>query len=107
MPSIKFTDDEIAELLNERKQLRVRWERRLLILRIAKEYSQRRSHLVVKGQRGEFQLFVRLNTINSLDFSVGIGFRKKNETAWFTLRRYNGRHAPAHINRRAGKPKEW
>lgn len=106
MSTVKFTDAEIVQLLNESKALPRRWERRLLVLRIAREYSQRRSHLVVAGQTGEFQIAVRQTTINAFDFSVIVMFRKKNESGWFILRRYNGRHAPTHFNKLSDKPKE-
>lgn len=77
MPTVKFTDAEIVQLMNEQKALPSRWDRRLLNLRIAKEYSQKRSHLVVTGQTGEFQIAVRQTTINAFDFSVIVMFRKK------------------------------
>jgi hypothetical protein len=106
MPTVKFTDAEIDQLLDEPKALPQRWERRLLTLRVVNEYSQRRAHLVVAGQTGEFQIAVSQTTINAFDFSVVVMFRKKNESGWFILRRYNGRHAPTHFNKLSDKPKE-
>jgi hypothetical protein len=105
MPTVKFTDAEIVQLVNERKALPRRWERRLLVLRITREYSQRRAHLVVAGQTGEFQIAVRQTTINVFDFSVVVMFRKRNESGWFILRRYNGRHVPTHFNKLSAMPK--
>lgn len=106
MTAVKFTDEEISQLVNERKQLPKRWERRLLALRIKKELSQKRSGLVVRSQTGEFEVKIRQCVDHPLDFSVVVAFRKKNESGWFILRRYNGKHPAPHVNRPVNGPKE-
>jgi len=106
MAVVRFTDAEVSQLINERKQLPRRWERRLLMLRPKKELSQRRSGLVIRGESGEFEIKIRQAVDYPLDFSVIVAFRKKNEGSWFILRRYNGRHPAPHINRPAVGPKQ-
>ena len=95
MAVVRFTDAEVSQLINERKQLPRRWERRLLMLRPKKELSQRRSGLVIRGESGEFEIKVRQAADYPLDFSVIVAFREKNESSWFILRRYNGRPSSA------------
>jgi len=106
MAAVKFSAAEIARLIAELKHLGSRWERRLLTLRFKNQVSQKRSGLVVQGETGEFEIKVRQSADYPLDFSVIVGFRKKNENNWFHLKRYNGRHPGPHVNRRPGKPKE-
>ncbi|MGD1028259.1 hypothetical protein [Candidatus Binatus soli] len=106
MAEAKFTDEEVSHLVNERKQLPRRWERRLLILRPKEKTSHKRSGLVVRGQTGEFEIRVRQCTDYPLDFSVIIAFRKTNENSLFILRRYNGRHPAPHVNKPLNGPKE-
>lgn len=106
MAETKFTDEEVSHLVNERKQLPRRWERRLLTLRPRDKTSHKRSGLVVKGQTGEFEIRVRQCTDYPLDFSVIIAFRKTNESTLFILRRYNGRHPAPHVNKPLNGPKE-
>jgi hypothetical protein len=106
MAALKFTEGEVSQLVSERKQLTPRWERRLLSLRVKKELSQKRSGLNVRGQTGEFEIKVRQCVDYPWDFSVVVAFRKKNESGWFILRRYNGRHPAPHVNRPIDGPKE-
>lgn len=105
MSAVKYTDAEIAALVSERKVLPRTWERRLFNLRIKASLSQRRSHVAVTTQDGEFRIDVRQSTHNYLDFSVVVGFQRKNESEVFIIRRYNGRHG-IHWNKREGRQKE-
>jgi hypothetical protein len=106
MVALRFNDAEVTQLLSELKPLPSRWERRLLNLRAKRELSQRRSGLAVRGQTGEFEIKVRQSTIQPLDFSVVVAFRKRNENSWFILRRYNGRHPGPHLNKPVNGPKQ-
>jgi hypothetical protein len=58
---------------------------------------------------GDFRVMIRQSTINVLDFSVILGFRRPRETRWFRLRRYNGQHPGEHRNKleRERDRKSW
>jgi hypothetical protein len=89
----------IARLISVQKPLPDNWELRLKT-RPRAELSQKRAVLPIQTPLGEFKVIVRESTINSLSFSVILGYLRPNGSL-FRLRRYNGLHAPAggHINR--------
>ena len=86
---ITYSDQEIEELVEERKLLPDDWHNLLL----------KKGGLVVKGDHGnEFRIIVRQSSRNVFDFSVILTVRVPLSNREFRLRRYNGRTNP-HNNR--------
>ena len=84
-----FSDDEIAQLISEPKQLPVDWRTRL-------DMRQKRGHkeqqLDLTGEFGsEFRIILRLSNANPLDFSAILAVRIPQSNRFFRLRRYNGK----------------
>lgn len=96
---IAFQDSDIDRLVRMLKPLPENWRTRLHNLRPIHELSQKRASLIVNTNEGSFRIMVRQSTINPLDFSVILGFRRPREAHWFRLRRYNGLHPGEHRNR--------
>jgi hypothetical protein len=92
----EYIDDaEIARLISVEKPLPDHWETRLRP-RQRPEFSHKRANLVVETSAGAFTIMIRENMINVRDFSVILGFTRRNGNL-FRLRRYNGMHG-GHIN---------
>lgn len=89
---VRYSDQEIEELLQERKVLPDNWYSRLI------RPNKAKGELTVIGDKGnEFRIIVRPDDAMPLDFSVilvVIPPRSKD----FKLRRYNGQHG-GHRNR--------
>ena len=97
-----LTDEEIAKLLQEPKQLARNWETRLRPLPKSNSKFTRRD-CEIKGKNGHmFRIIIRHNMINPLDFSIILSFQDEDGTE-FNLCRYNGKH-PQHTNK-LGKSK--
>jgi len=93
-----LSDEEIEGLIHERKLLPQGWESRLQT-RPKSDRRYARRNWEVKGKGGNsFNIIVRQNTINLLDFSIILLFRDKNGDE-FRLCRYNGKHPSEHTNR--------
>src|SRR5579859_2302818 len=103
--SVTFNDSEIDRLVRLKKPLPDNWQSRLRSLRFRQELSQKRATLIVRTGEGDFRIMIRQSTINPLDFSVVLGFKRPRESRWFILRRYNGQHAGEHRNRLEQPPK--
>lgn len=97
--SLKLTDREIADLLNERKSLPDDYRSRI---QVRPKRGHKERELDIVGEDGsEFRLIIRQSTINSLDFSVIVAFRDPGSTQLLRLKRYNGK-SHEHSNRLEG-----
>ena len=84
-----LTDQEIAELLAERKVLPADWKKRLM-LKAKRGHSE--SDLEINGDQGsEFRLMQRRSDLNPLDFSVVLAYRVHGSNQVLRLKRYNGK----------------
>ena len=88
----ELTDDDIKDLLEERKSLPQDYVKHMRpVKKASRQYSQ--SELPVTGEMGsEFKLVIRKNLIDPLDFSVILVYLPREEGKGFILRRYNGKH---------------
>ncbi len=91
-------DEEIAELLQEPKQLAHNWETRLRPHAKSNfKFTQRDCE--IEGKNGHiFRIIIRHNMVNPLDFSIILNFRDE-DGAEFNLCRYNGKHPSQHTNK--------
>ncbi|MBF0165556.1 MAG: hypothetical protein HQM01_13830 [Magnetococcales bacterium] len=88
MPVI-FTDQQIAGLLHENKQLPGDYEKRI---RLRDKRGHRERELSVAGSLGhQFRLVLRWSLFNHLDFSVILAVIPTGSNALFRLCRYNGK----------------
>jgi len=95
----RYTDEEIAQLLNERKSLPKDWRS---LLRLKQKHGHKEAELDIEGDGGNtFRLIIRQNSFNILDFSVILAYCPANMTQIFRLRRYNGKHE--HTNQIEGE----
>jgi len=93
-----LTDEEIAELLQEPKQLGRNWETRLRP-RPKSNFKFTQRDCEIEGKNGHmFRIIIRHNMINPLDFSIILIFRDEDGTE-FNLCRYNGKHPSQHTNK--------
>jgi hypothetical protein len=91
-------DEEINDLLRERKPLPENWRVRLKLLpKTGFKHLQR--DLQVRGVNGNtFRIILRQSIMNLSDFSVILVFQDKDGTE-FRLCRYNGKHPSEHTNK--------
>lgn len=87
--TVRFSDREITELINEEKPLPNNFQTRL-------QLRERRGHkgaeLEVTGQNGNhFRLIIRQSVYNSLDFSIILAVLPRNTNQCFHLLRLNGK----------------
>lgn len=95
----RFTDAEIAILLNEEKRLPENYSS-LIELKSKKGHKER--EIAITGGNGNaFLVILRQSEINSLDFSVILGYQLPKSNVVFRLRRYNGK-SHEHSNRIEG-----
>ncbi len=84
-----LTDQEIADLLAERKALPGDWKKRLT-LKAKRGHTE--SELEIEGDQGsEFRLMQRRSDFNPLDFSVILAYRVPGSNQVLRLKRYNGK----------------
>jgi len=84
-----LSDKEIEQLLGERKSLPLDYRAKL---KHRPKSGHSESELEITGECGNiFRVVMRQNLINKLDFSVILGFRPKESSRLFRLRRYNGK----------------
>ncbi len=83
-----LSDEEIAELLQEPKQLAHNWETRLRPHAKSNfKFTQRDCE--IEGKNGHiFRIIIRHNMVNPLDFSIILRFQDEDGTE-FNLCRYN------------------
>ena len=87
--AIVYTDREIEMLILERKPLLDDW-RTLLRKRVKPGHDEWDFGMV--GENGnEFQIIMRVNNLNTLNFSVILAVYVPRSYRLFRLRRYNGR----------------
>ena len=94
--AVRFTDVEIAMLIEEHKSFPKSW-------RMPVNFLDKRGHktrdLNITGESGnEFRLILRQNMVNPLDFSIILALRIPQSNQIFRLRRYNGK-SHQHRNR--------
>jgi len=85
-----LTDEEITELLQERKRLpaELPWPPKL---RPSRGHERAQVDIISGTAGSEFQLSIRRADRNLLDFSVILGYRLPGSYRIFRLRRYNGK----------------
>lgn len=97
--AIRYSDQEIALLIQERKPLPADWRARL---RIKTKLGHREQHLDLVGDaRNEFRLILRQNSINPIAFSIILAVQVPESSQLFRLRRCNGK-SHQHTNRIEG-----
>lgn len=90
---VRYSDQEIEELIQERKVLPDDWYSRLI------RPNKEKGELTVIGDKGnEFRIIVRPDDAMPLDFSVILVVIPPRSNQDFKLRRYNGQHG-GHRNR--------
>jgi len=86
----RYTDEEIATLLSERKPLPPDYRKRL---NFREKRGHRETELEIAGQAGnEFRLIGRQSKLNFFDFSIILAVSPSGSSQLFRLRRYNGKH---------------
>ena len=91
-------DTEIDGLLAERKPLPANWRVRLAV-REKSGQMHRQRELELQGDGGrQFQVVLRQNILNQLDFSIILIFVDADGTD-YRLVRFNGRHPSQHTNK--------
>ncbi len=94
-----LTDAEIAELLADEKRLPADWQQKLRLKQKAGQaFRQRQMDIESVGGR-RFELIVRTNTLNPLDFSVILAYMEANTNHRYLLIRHNGKHPSDHTNK--------
>ncbi|HXU39061.1 MAG TPA: hypothetical protein VN937_22085 [Blastocatellia bacterium] len=97
--SLKLTDREIADLLNERKPLPRDYRSRI---QARPKRGHKERELDIVGEDGsEFRLIIRQSIFNPLDFSVILAYRDPGSTQLLRLKRYNGK-SHEHSNKLEG-----
>ena len=87
---IKYTDQQIAALIEERKVLPDDWRTQL----------DKNNSLYIIGERGNrFRIITNLNTKYPSDFSVILAVVNPKKGADFRIRRYNGMPKRPHNNK--------
>jgi hypothetical protein len=87
--SIIYTDQEISQLLHERKVLPAEWPTQV---RFRDKRGHKEFDLDVSGESGnEFRVILRRNSRNLFNFSVILAVHIPLSTQLFRLRRYNGK----------------
>ena len=86
---ITYSDDEIAQLVAERKPLSQDWRARL---RLRPKRGHEERDLDCTGDSGgEFRVILRRNILDPLDFSAILAVHIPQSNRLFRLRRYNGK----------------
>jgi hypothetical protein len=97
---IRYSDQEIAELIKERKPLP---EDYLDCIKFKTELGHKEYKLTVRGDNGnDFRMILRQSDKNALDFSVILGILPVDTNQLFRLRRYNGK-SHEHTNKIEGE----
>ena len=87
---IKYTDQQIAELINERKVLPDDWRTQL---------DKSDSLYIIGESESRFRIITNVNKKYPSDFSVILAVINPKKGADFRIRRYNGMHKRPHINK--------
>lgn len=87
--AIKYSDEEINALLQERKPLPNDYRSRV---RLRDKRGHKEGELDIQGANGnQFRLILRQSGSNPLDFSIILAICPQERTQLFRLRRYNSR----------------
>jgi len=86
---VRLTDEEIAQLIQERKPLPTDFQSKFQIRRKRGHFERELDLRTPNGS--DFQVILRQSLFNHLDFSVILAFRPQNSNYLFRLRRYNGK----------------
>ncbi|MGA3028390.1 MAG: hypothetical protein ABSF98_26890 [Bryobacteraceae bacterium] len=84
-----LSEDHIKSLIEERKSLPP--QLCPLGTLTGRSHHKRKDFTIPSSSGNQFVVFVRLSTINMLDFSVILGYRLPHLHSVFRLRRYNGK----------------
>lgn len=94
-----LTDQEITDLITERKVVPNNWFLRLDAKDKA-HYQHKEKEVDVEGSNGNlFRVIIRENKLNVLDFSIILTLRERDSNVEYNLLRYNGKHPSRHTNR--------
>ena len=86
---VKYTDQEIAALIVERKPLPHDYRTRI---QLREKQGHKERELDVRGENGnEFRLILRQSSFNPLDFSIILAVLPPDTNQPFRLKRYNGK----------------
>ena len=86
---VKYSDVEIAQMIQERKTLPDNWRARVQ-LRDKRGHKER--ELDVTGEAGtQYRVILRQSNFNPLDFSIILAANPSESSLLFRLRRYNGK----------------
>lgn len=97
---VKYSDSEIAEMIQEQKLLPHNYLARVQ-LRDKRGHKER--ELDVTGNSGtEYRLILRKSDFNTIDFSIILAVNSPDSSQLFRLRRYNGR-SHEHTNQIEGE----
>jgi hypothetical protein len=89
MPA-KYSDSEIAQMIQERKPLPDNYHARVQ-LRDKRGHKER--EFDITGENGtQYRLILRQSDFNALDFSIILAVNASDSNQIFRLRRYNGKH---------------
>ncbi|HLP87569.1 MAG TPA: hypothetical protein VK184_03050 [Nostocaceae cyanobacterium] len=86
---VKYSDAEINNLINEPKPLPLGWQSRIQFreVRLSKQ-----GDFSVQGNNGnQFQVVLRQNLLNELDFAIILGIYPSGSNKLFRLKRYDGK----------------
>ncbi len=107
MKDFFLTDEEIRVLIDEPKKMNRSTDSLLRDMKIKKGRAssvfQYAFRFPRQNNEGSWQIYLRRNRENALDFSCGMEFVPKGRNQAFTLRRYNGK-SHEHTNRLEGHP---
>jgi hypothetical protein len=87
---IFLTDEEIQELIKERKQMTVTLNELFRGMREKRGHKGSESS-IERSDGSSFIIKIRLSSENPLDFSAILGYSPPKSTKLFLLRRYNGK----------------
>lgn len=87
--AVTLSDDDIAKLLQERKQLPQDYQSKIVL---KPKRGHKEQELDFQGEDGsEFRIILRQSGFNLLDFSVILAYLPPKTNQVFRLRRYNGK----------------
>lgn len=97
---MKFSDSEIARMLEERKPLPGKYHLRV---QLREKRGHKEGELDVVGENGtQYRLILRQSDFNILDFSIILAVIPSKSNQLFRLRGYNGKHGE-HTNKIEGE----
>lgn len=86
---IKYSDNEIEQLINEVKILSNNWRNQIKFKEV--RGSKQADFELIGKNTHKFKIVFRQSTFNNLDFSIILGIYPSNSTKLFHLKRYDGK----------------